>query len=99
MYYSILLYYVLMGIFLQRNGQFIVWKHVWDLYDKLSKMATHSKGLFLVNSHTEAGACQFDIVPTNARGSCCSGELPFASIISKQHFSRVCIDYMYKCRS
>lgn len=34
--------------FLQKNGQFIVWKHLQDLYNKLSDMAIHSKGLNLV---------------------------------------------------
>ena len=34
--------------FLQRNGLFIEWNHIRDLYNKLSTMATHSKGLSLV---------------------------------------------------
>ena len=27
------------------NGQYIEWKQIWDLYEKLSEMAIHSRGL------------------------------------------------------
>lgn len=33
---------------LQRNGQFIEWKHLQQLYEKLMRMAAQSKGLSLV---------------------------------------------------
>lgn len=33
---------------IQRNGQFILWKHVRDLYEKMNGMAVQSKGLSLV---------------------------------------------------
>ena len=32
----------------QRNGLFIEWKHVQDLYLKVTTMASHSKGLSLI---------------------------------------------------
>ena len=27
------------------NGKYIEWKQIWDLYEKLSEMAIHSRGL------------------------------------------------------
>lgn len=32
----------------QKNGQFILWKHIQELYDKMNRMAVQSKGLSLL---------------------------------------------------
>lgn len=33
---------------MQKNGQFILWKHIRHLYEKMNGMAVQSKGLSLV---------------------------------------------------
>ena len=33
---------------MQKNGQFIRWKHIQDLYEKMNQMAVQSKGLSLL---------------------------------------------------
>lgn len=35
-------------LLIQRNGQFLLWKHLRDLYEKTSGMAVRSKGLSLL---------------------------------------------------